>query len=124
MSWRTALRRNMHVPAKLESWKRSALYLWSSVLSRRNACPCYRPCIVRTNRGMALNRGGKIICCERWLSSQVLKLRNSKRLRSRNNRRERLGKKGQQPAVGDVVEGYVRKVKKEFALPLVRNRRS
>lgn len=41
---------------------------------------------------------------------QVLKLRNSKRQRSRNNRRERLGNKSQQPAVGDVVEGYVRKV--------------
>lgn len=42
---------------------------------------------------------------------QVLKLRNSKRQRSRNSRRERLRKKGSPPAVGDVVEGYVRKAR-------------
>ena len=44
------------------------------------------------------------------LRRQVLKLRNSKRQRSRNKRRERLHKKGDQPVAGDVVEGYVRKV--------------
>eukprot|EP00752_Nemacystus_decipiens_P003968 g3634.t1 len=47
---------------------------------------------------------------------KVLKLRNSKRQRSRNNRRERLRKKGQQPAVGDVVEGHVRKVEDSMLL--------
>ena len=53
------------------------------------------------------------------LSCQVLKLRNSKRQRSRNNRRERLRKKDQPPAVGDVVEGYVRKVFREYFLVVV-----
>ncbi|CAM9248121.1 unnamed protein product [Ectocarpus fasciculatus] len=41
---------------------------------------------------------------------KVLKLRDSKRQRSRNSRRERVHKKGRRHAVGDIVEGYVREV--------------
>ncbi|CAM9533349.1 unnamed protein product, partial [Hapterophycus canaliculatus] len=49
-------------------------------------------------------------------SDQVLKLRHSKRQRSRISRRGRLHKKGLQPAVGDVVEGYVREVRDSMLL--------
>ncbi|CAN0128831.1 unnamed protein product [Ectocarpus sp. 6 AP-2014] len=47
---------------------------------------------------------------------KVLKLRDSKRQRSRNSRRERLHKKGRRHAVGDIVEGYVREVHESMLL--------
>lgn len=37
-------------------------------------------------------------------------MRDSKRQRSRASRRDRIAEKGEVPDVGDVVEGYVRKV--------------
>ncbi|CAN0042952.1 unnamed protein product [Ectocarpus sp. 12 AP-2014] len=47
---------------------------------------------------------------------KVLKLRDSKRQRSRNSRRERLHKKGRRHAVGDIVEGFVREVHESMLL--------
>ncbi|CAM9763746.1 unnamed protein product [Pylaiella littoralis] len=47
---------------------------------------------------------------------KVVKLRDSKRQRSRKSRRQRIHKKGQKPAVGDIVEGYVRKVEDSMLL--------
>lgn len=44
---------------------------------------------------------------------QVLKMRGVKRQRSRHQRRERILEKGNLPAVGDVVEGYIREVRRQ-----------
>ncbi|CAM9715687.1 unnamed protein product [Scytosiphon promiscuus] len=88
--------------------------------------PLARECEVEVKKGIHLtayvkdvfpNAGRMTLSLDPNINKdKVLKLRHSKRQRSRTNRRERLHKKGLQPAVGDVVEGYVREVRDSMLL--------